>query len=69
MKKFWMVWNPEGGPPTYKHPTEQSAITEAERLAMNNPRATFVVLEATKARRVDMMQRIDLSEPIEDIPF
>jgi hypothetical protein len=47
--KFWMVWNPNGHSPSYKHPTEQSARAEATRLARISPSDHFYVLEA-KAR-------------------
>lgn len=41
---FWMVWNPQGCAPTYKHVTVESAKAEAERLAKNNPGQRFHVL-------------------------
>jgi len=39
-----MVWNEAGRAPTVKHPTEQSARDEAERLATLNPGSTFHIL-------------------------
>ena len=47
MKRFWLVWNHNGGVPTVQHETAQSAKTEAERLARNNPGQQFHVLEWT----------------------
>lgn len=69
MNQFWLVWNIDGGAPTHKHDSEQSAITEAERLARLNPGVQFAVLEATHIRCVDAMQRIDLRDPNSEIPF
>lgn len=65
---FWMVWNPAGYNPTFKHQSKESAIREAERLAREKPEQTFVVLESVCARRVDNMLRIEM-QPDSDIPF
>ena len=65
---FWLVWNPDGRSPTHKHPSESSAINEAERLARFNPGATFIVLESVCASRVDDMMRINMRAVI-DPPF
>lgn len=43
---FWMVWNPQGHAPTYRHPSQEAAAKEAERLARLNPGHRFHVLEA-----------------------
>lgn len=45
VKQFWLVWNPEGRAPTYQHDSEESARSEAERLAKLNPGQSFYVLE------------------------
>ncbi|MEF2073527.1 hypothetical protein [Consotaella aegiceratis] len=45
-RKFWMVWNPSGRAPTYKHETKASAETEAMRLAEVSPGDRFFVLKA-----------------------
>jgi hypothetical protein len=50
--KFWMVWNPVGRQPTFKHPSESAAKTEAERLARIWPNERFWVLEAVGHMRV-----------------
>mgnify|MGYP000659117876 CR=1 FL=1 len=65
---FWMVWNPDGRAPTYKHPSEEGATAEAERLARANPGCTFVVLESVCARRVDDMLKLDMRSH-DGIPF
>lgn len=69
--EFWMVWNPAGRNPTYRHLSESAAVLEAERLATVHPGATFVVLRMVCARRSGEMLRIDLSQPIDDddVPF
>jgi len=33
MEKFWVVWNPNAGAPTVRHPSRDLAEREAERLA------------------------------------
>jgi hypothetical protein len=43
---FWLVWNPQGHAPTFRHPNVQAAKKEAERLAAINPGQKFHVLEA-----------------------
>lgn len=69
MKQFWMVWNIGGNPPRVQHGYEHVAISEAERLARANPGETFVVLEATHARKVSDMHSLDLRQASDDIPF
>lgn len=41
---FWLVWNPQGRQPMYRHSTYASAVAEARRLAGNNPGHEFYVL-------------------------
>lgn len=67
--QFWAVCCFERGGPTVKHQTEHGAIQEAERLARLNPGAKFYVLQAVELRCVDAMQRIDLRDPMREIPF
>lgn len=43
---FWIIWNPYGYNPRFKHNSEESAITEAERLSNNNPDSEFYILKA-----------------------
>ncbi len=49
--EFWLVWNPEGRNPHYRHPTAKAAADEAERLAGMNPTKSFYVLHAIELRR------------------
>ena len=62
---FWIVWCENGGPPTIRHNTEQSARVEAERLARNVPGRRFVVL-----RTIAACEKIDVDWFYDDpIPF
>lgn len=61
---FWMVWSPQGRPPTHRHESHGSAVTEAERLARTNPGQQFFVLEATDMRELNDMKRVSLDRPI-----
>jgi hypothetical protein len=45
-ERFWMIWNPQGGRPTRKHPTRESAQAEATRLAMQSPGDSFYIMRA-----------------------
>ncbi|MGV2135182.1 hypothetical protein ACQZ4O_15900 [Agrobacterium vitis] len=60
--RFYMVFNPAANPPTYMHPSRQSAIDEAKRLAAKGPGKRFFVLEACEAYQVDLPEprRIEL---------
>jgi len=67
--QFWMVWREEGGGPTYRHWSKQSALDEATRLAKLTPGEVFFVLKATaglKANEPDI-QRVKFE--IDPIPF
>ena len=45
---FWLVWNPQGrSVPSFRHPSEASAVREAERLSALVPGNEFYVLKAT----------------------
>ncbi|MFG1461787.1 hypothetical protein V5F77_02725 [Xanthobacter sp. DSM 24535] len=44
-KAFFLVWNPEGRTPHYRHPSQASALAEAKRLAALNPGQKFYVLQ------------------------
>ena len=70
MNQFWLVYNPLRNMPRRQHTHEGSAIREAERLARLHPGETFIVLEATHARRVCDMQTIDLRpNSTQETPF
>jgi len=42
---FWLVWNPVGTNPKFRHASEIQATTEAKRLAKDCPGQNFYVLE------------------------
>lgn len=66
MGKFWVVWNPNAGAPTVRHPTRDLAEREAERLAAQHPRDHFIVLEALSVSRTKTV----VTEPLyEELPF
>ena len=46
-KQFFIVWNPGGKNPTYRHTFESDALKEAERLATLNPNTEFFVAHVT----------------------
>lgn len=53
MNKFWMIYVEGKGAPTYKHPTENEARKEAERLAKlpdNQGRGVFVLESVANCR-------------------
>ena len=68
LKTFWLVWNPHGHAPTFKHYSLRSAEEEAERLARLNPEEVFIVLQSMYARCVSNMRRINFDVDA-DIPF
>lgn len=64
--QFWMVWSPQGGTPSTKHLTEQAALTEARRLAEQNPTRQFFVLKAIK--RVGIVAQPVAVEDLNEAP-
>lgn len=71
---FWMVYGLHHRAPVHRHKTELSAVTEAKRLARQNPEVEFYVLEATHhvvKRDVDVTDigTRDRWTPYDDIPF
>ena len=44
MEEFWLVWNNNGFPPSYRHSSLMLAKQEAERLSGENPGRMFCVL-------------------------
>lgn len=65
-KTFWMVLG--AGTPTYRHPTIESAKTEAERLARLEPGMPFTVLEAVATVVKDDIHWDD-HHPDSEVPF
>lgn len=61
---FWMVWNEAREVPRVKHPSYESAVREAERLARTNPGETFHVLIATDAFIKQDIKRTRLEAPM-----
>lgn len=60
-KRFYMVWNPDGRAPTYRHPSYKAAMGEARRLARANPSDEFIILAAVATAKVP--------DPVEVTPF
>lgn len=64
---FWLVWNPMGGNPAYRHLGSASATVEAERLASLNPGQEFYVLHAISvSRRPKLVETLILGD---GLPF
>lgn len=63
--KFWMVWNPDGESPMYKHDSEFDAKKEAERLAVCVPNGKFYVLEALSVSYKSQV----VTEKLDELPF
>lgn len=66
-RMFWMVWNPNGRMPWFQHWTEQSANSEADRLAIACPGEKFFVLCAERWMVKTEVQVTELA-PQEDCP-
>lgn len=61
MKKFWMVKG--AGPTSHQHPTKESAVKEAERLANQHPNCPFYVMEAMSySRSIRTVEQGDCTE-------
>jgi hypothetical protein len=71
LRQFFMVWNPAGRAPIFKHPDPASAEREAKRLASLNPGAEFFILTAVKrVCREDPVSVTDLTDHFDDdVPF
>ena len=64
---FFLVWNPDGTNPRFRHSTQTGALTEAKRLAAISPGQDFYVLHAVSVSRVkDPVETVRLSD---GIPF
>ena len=74
INKIFLVVNPERitfHPPTFIHPSRDTAAAEAERLARENPGQTFHVVESVLAKtRVDVhTTEFDSEQDVSEIPF
>lgn len=69
MNKFWMVWNPNGTMPTYRHDSPDSAVTEAERLAKTHEGCQFFVLCAMSVSQKVTVSTQPLTDPADDVIF
>jgi hypothetical protein len=68
-EKFWVVWQPESGAPTYRHDTYERALKEAERLAETVPGREFFVMEAMSVSRKVSVITTPLTRLEDDLPF
>lgn len=64
--EFWLVWNPEGNSPRFKHDSKMSAINEAERLAVYHPGKRFYVAHVGGYFVTGAVQYVPLED---EIPF
>ena len=63
---FWLVWNERGHAPTFKHGSPESAMREAERLAVLQPGDEFHVLQVIKTA---CYAKVQWQEYGEFVPF
>ena len=63
LKTFWLVWNRQGSSPVVMHDSEESAMKEAERLALANKGQCFHVLQATWSCRSDQVIWTERKKP------
>lgn len=68
-REFWMVWNPDGRPPSVRHLSRISAVREAERLARSNPGECFYVLCAESVSMVEPKPSITRRLATVEFPF
>lgn len=66
---FWLVWNPTGFPPKYKHSSVESAEAEAARLARCNPGQEFFVLRPVSSTEKSDLTVRRFAPADQDIPF
>ncbi len=68
MVDFYLVWNPNGTNPRFRHSTRTGALTEAQRLAAAQPGQDFYVLHAVSVSRVkDPVETVSLTD--DGLPF
>ena len=69
-RQFWIVWQENGGTPTHKHETKESAIAEAKRLAKLSPDNNFFVLESIgAAKKLEVTYTNFQNNDYDPIPF
>lgn len=69
-RKFWLVWRPDGYPPSKRHTSKAAAYTESRRLAEANPGKEFFVLEAIQlSKKPEPVSTIELRDYREECPF
>lgn len=62
MKKFWILWNPEGHtPPTVKFTTLQAARETAAKMQARIGIGTMYVMESVAGINVTLVQKWDKS--------
>lgn len=62
---FFVVWNPNGSNPRFRHASVDGAKAEARRLAAATPGTDFYVLHALSVSRVkDPVETVNLIDPI-----
>jgi hypothetical protein len=72
MERFWLVWNPQGRNPNYRHARKAGAEAESKRLATQYPGTRFYVLSALSfAQTREPVEVTELVEPPDDddLPF
>lgn len=69
VSQFWMVWSPQGRPPTYQHDTWESAVNEARRLARMVPGSEFYVLHSVRGFTVPIPDPQEIKIDVSDLPF
>ena len=68
-QSFWFVWNEKGAAPRFKHPTQDSAVTEAKRLARLNKGEQFIVMQSVCMVQVTDIVIEDLRPQFDELPF
>lgn len=69
MNVFFMVWNPSGGSPVFRHSLRSQAVQEAERLARLHPEQVFFVLGAVSVSKKKDVFTEELYDASDDLPF
>lgn len=68
--EFWMVWKENGGEPSHRHATLETAKAEAERLARAFPGSRFFVLYAAESCvKSDIQWATTVEREEAEIPF